>query len=267
MSDDRIYPCNRCGVMRSKDEGGTVFTVCDDCWEKTMPLPAVVDETARLRAEVERLARERDEWKECAARTGTERRSDEMAAIHEADSLRAKLAAAEKERDEWRDTCQAISDLFDPLHHEAQPYSALMVARAAKEAHSSVRDDRDRLAAELQAVREELEVVREAMRQAQETATRRLADCERMRAVYEVAVRWLDGRHTGDANCSAGDCDDCEARTLEGLLRVRIAESLGREPDRWDCAGQASTPHSPQRRTGDEAKNRNARPLCEDGPP
>jgi len=31
---DRVYPCMYCGTLRSKEEGGTVFTVCDDCWEK-----------------------------------------------------------------------------------------------------------------------------------------------------------------------------------------------------------------------------------------
>lgn len=31
MSDLR-YPCARCGVMRTKEHGGTVFTVCDACW-------------------------------------------------------------------------------------------------------------------------------------------------------------------------------------------------------------------------------------------
>jgi len=31
---DRIYPCAECGIMRTKDEGGTVFTVCDDCWDE-----------------------------------------------------------------------------------------------------------------------------------------------------------------------------------------------------------------------------------------
>lgn len=30
----RIYPCQSCGVMRSKDEGGTTFTVCDECWHR-----------------------------------------------------------------------------------------------------------------------------------------------------------------------------------------------------------------------------------------
>jgi len=31
---DRKYPCKKCGKLRSKDEGGTVFTVCDECWDK-----------------------------------------------------------------------------------------------------------------------------------------------------------------------------------------------------------------------------------------
>ena len=30
----RIYPCANCGKLRTKDEGGTVFTVCDECWDK-----------------------------------------------------------------------------------------------------------------------------------------------------------------------------------------------------------------------------------------
>lgn len=30
--DARIYPCEKCGKLRSKNEGGTTFTVCEDCW-------------------------------------------------------------------------------------------------------------------------------------------------------------------------------------------------------------------------------------------
>jgi hypothetical protein len=29
----RIYPCADCGIMRSKAEGGAIFTVCDSCWK------------------------------------------------------------------------------------------------------------------------------------------------------------------------------------------------------------------------------------------
>lgn len=66
------------------------------------------------------------------------------------------------------------------------------------------------------------------------------AEVERMRAVYEAAVAWFKGGHTGDANCAAGDCDDCDARTKEGALRVEIAKALGEKPDWWDLlkAGQ-----------------------------
>ena len=27
------YPCARCGALRTKEEGGTTFTVCDACWD------------------------------------------------------------------------------------------------------------------------------------------------------------------------------------------------------------------------------------------
>ena len=29
-----IYPCVDCGKMRSQNQGGTTFTVCDECWDK-----------------------------------------------------------------------------------------------------------------------------------------------------------------------------------------------------------------------------------------
>lgn len=32
-----LYPCADCGAMRTKAEGGTTFTVCDECWEKRYP--------------------------------------------------------------------------------------------------------------------------------------------------------------------------------------------------------------------------------------
>jgi hypothetical protein len=31
------YPCNDCGKLRSKAEGGTTFSVCDECWDKKYP--------------------------------------------------------------------------------------------------------------------------------------------------------------------------------------------------------------------------------------
>ena len=37
MSKERKYPCLVCGKLRSADEGGTTFTVCDECWTKYPP--------------------------------------------------------------------------------------------------------------------------------------------------------------------------------------------------------------------------------------
>jgi hypothetical protein len=31
---EKQYPCVDCGKLRTKDEGGTTFAVCDECWEK-----------------------------------------------------------------------------------------------------------------------------------------------------------------------------------------------------------------------------------------
>ncbi len=31
---EKKYSCDKCGTLRTKDEGGTVFTVCDDCWDE-----------------------------------------------------------------------------------------------------------------------------------------------------------------------------------------------------------------------------------------
>jgi hypothetical protein len=32
-AEESIYPCAKCGVLRTKSEGGTIFTVCDACWD------------------------------------------------------------------------------------------------------------------------------------------------------------------------------------------------------------------------------------------
>ena len=31
---DKTYPCQKCGALRTAAEGGTTFTVCDECWDK-----------------------------------------------------------------------------------------------------------------------------------------------------------------------------------------------------------------------------------------
>jgi len=44
--DKEIYPCADCGKMRSKNQGGTTFTVCEECWDKhyKKPHPEVKEE-------------------------------------------------------------------------------------------------------------------------------------------------------------------------------------------------------------------------------
>lgn len=32
--DDRTWPCYKCGKQRTKAEGGSIFTLCDSCWDK-----------------------------------------------------------------------------------------------------------------------------------------------------------------------------------------------------------------------------------------
>lgn len=48
-AEPRIYPCSRCGTMRTKSEGGTTFTICEECWDAAWPPsptapPAAVEE-------------------------------------------------------------------------------------------------------------------------------------------------------------------------------------------------------------------------------
>lgn len=44
-SDEQLYPCDKCGKLRTKAEGGTTFTVCDECWGKLhSPAPESVKE-------------------------------------------------------------------------------------------------------------------------------------------------------------------------------------------------------------------------------
>jgi len=44
--EEKKYPCDRCGKLRTKDEGGTTFTVCDDCWDKWQKEEEVEEENS-----------------------------------------------------------------------------------------------------------------------------------------------------------------------------------------------------------------------------
>jgi hypothetical protein len=34
VDEEKTYPCIKCNKLRTKAEGGTTFSVCDDCWNK-----------------------------------------------------------------------------------------------------------------------------------------------------------------------------------------------------------------------------------------
>ena len=36
-SGEPLYACDDCGKLRTRAEGGTVFTVCDACWDRRHP--------------------------------------------------------------------------------------------------------------------------------------------------------------------------------------------------------------------------------------
>ena len=45
------YPCATCGKLRTADEGGTTFTICDECWEKKYPDKGIIREMEELKDE------------------------------------------------------------------------------------------------------------------------------------------------------------------------------------------------------------------------
>lgn len=58
--DDRKYPCMDCQTMRSEAEGGKIFSVCEECWDKRYPKPAHSPAVQALESQppdVERLGR------------------------------------------------------------------------------------------------------------------------------------------------------------------------------------------------------------------
>ena len=38
-SDPRIFACDHCGRLRNVAEGGNIFTLCDECWDKHFKTP------------------------------------------------------------------------------------------------------------------------------------------------------------------------------------------------------------------------------------
>ena len=89
--EERVYPCAKCGTLRTKAEGGTTFTVCDSCWDALHPLRPTPSP-----AEVEAKRREFYE----AARAEWEARRDDKSQLHRWEAATRKaydaLLAAER---------------------------------------------------------------------------------------------------------------------------------------------------------------------------
>lgn len=86
-----------------------------------------------------------------AARNFTQRQDAELTA------LRQRLAEVEGARDEWKAIGQAVVDLFDPLKaKDAYPGFVMLVAQCAKDAHATVREDRDEARQQLAAAQAEI---------------------------------------------------------------------------------------------------------------
>ena len=50
------------------------------------------------------------------------------------------------------------------------------------------------------------------------------AEVETMRPIYVLALAFVDAEHVRNANCSAGDHDECPAREAEIALRAAVAK-------------------------------------------
>lgn len=115
---EQLYPCADCGVLRTKAEGGTVFTVCDGCWDKHHPPASIgakllsatreqlIEEILRLRGELSAQQRTSSALLSAAERVAYSKLQLGAALLDEdRESLRALIAAvvaARKEKDPLR---------------------------------------------------------------------------------------------------------------------------------------------------------------------
>jgi hypothetical protein len=128
--EPRIYPCARCGVMRTKSEGGTVFTVCDWCWEAYPPTPlealfASRDDLATARAWARR-------WKALAGELRLREdylRDAVSSAVAEYNTTRIDLAASRAEverlREKVQEQARQIQIMVDGNHRRNLEMDAL----------------------------------------------------------------------------------------------------------------------------------------------
>jgi hypothetical protein len=83
MSDeDKIYPCAKCPTLRSRSEGGAIFTVCDSCWDGERPLRD--GESAVRIAALESVFRAVVEWRHMCWHDGEHRDGPKLYALRDA---------------------------------------------------------------------------------------------------------------------------------------------------------------------------------------
>jgi hypothetical protein len=137
----------------------------------------------------------------------------------ESDRIRWKLAA------DQRDALQQRLSALEAENERLRADAAATRKRPRLRRIPSLRTQLDTALSDLARVREECELVREAMRQAQQTATRRLDECDRMRPSDEIfeTGRWYactgchesdEGHPTGTYNAAlrchvGGGCFEC----------------------------------------------------------
>lgn len=84
------YPCHECGTARTKAEGGSVFTVCDECWFKGLRGPTA----GRTREELAEL----DERIDIVEQILGEHRRETDARLAKLEAVGPKVAAVEPVR-------------------------------------------------------------------------------------------------------------------------------------------------------------------------
>ena len=94
LPKERLYPCLKCPTMRTKAEGGTTFSICDECWEKEYgkPEPTTEQKLESIKAQLTAMTAERDEAIEhfmCRGKTIVE-------LVTENKTLKTRIAELEK---------------------------------------------------------------------------------------------------------------------------------------------------------------------------
>ncbi len=247
MSDeDCIYPCADCGIMRSEAEGGTIFTVCDKCWDKAYR-PATIPERNSLRATNEKLVAERDEALAHAA-LETQHHHHLRA---ERDSLRLRVEELEKEveraqqgeADQHFDLLAARADV-ERLELRQQELLATIVRVTNETPFSNEAADalkqRGVLLAEIGSLRADVAVMKDARDEWRDEAARIATErrSDEMRAIHERdsalarlaavtrVIPELDSVHT-EFDCQRESPRDLVWRFEKAIDELRAATSEG----------------------------------------